>query len=348
MINQTVNPELIILDVGHGNCAILIDSKAITVIDCAPGVELSETLRELGITEIEYVLISHADKDHIGGLEHLLLNFKIHHVYVNTDTAKKSKVWRNAAIALDEAKKSVGTITHNALTPTESNNFNSGQAQIEILAPSSTKMALVGPGGFDIKGRKITTNTMSVVVGILHDSHRVALLTGDLDNVGLDNLLEEYEDIEADLLVFPHHGGRPLDADSEDFARKLCSVVKPKQIVFSLARMRWRNPREEIVKGCLSVSQQAHILCTQLSRNCAKKLPIIQSKHLVADLPAKGITNNETCAGTIHLVLSGKNSIYNPTEYSHLNFVTNNTQDPLCLVHRTSINTYLSKSGIIN
>ncbi len=38
-------PELIVLDVGHGNCAILLDTKAVTVIDCPPAITLLETPR---------------------------------------------------------------------------------------------------------------------------------------------------------------------------------------------------------------------------------------------------------------------------------------------------------------
>ena len=35
------------------------------------------------------------------------------------------------------------------------------------------------------------------------------LLTGDLDGIGLENLLEETGDIKSRVLVFPHHGGVP-------------------------------------------------------------------------------------------------------------------------------------------
>jgi hypothetical protein len=37
-------PELIILDVGHGNSAVLRDGASVVVIDCAPGSTLLDTL----------------------------------------------------------------------------------------------------------------------------------------------------------------------------------------------------------------------------------------------------------------------------------------------------------------
>jgi len=329
MNNHITNPELIILDVGHGNSAILIDTDSTIVIDCAPGNVLAEALNELAITEIDYVLISHADKDHIGGLGTLVLNFNVKKVFINTDSAKTSKVWKTLITTLDLAKKLKGTITHPALTTSDSKTFKSGQTEIEILAPSATKMAMVGPGGTDIKGRKITANTMSVVVGILHNSHRVALLTADLDNVGLDNMLEENSNIEADVLVFPHHGGRPCDADSEIFANKLCTEVKPKQIVFSFSRNKFTNPRDEIIKGCRSAVPQAHISCTQLSRRCEITTPISTPQHLIKNMPAKGMLKNECCTGTIHLIM-GSPYIPNPSLSSHSLFITRNVSHPLC------------------
>src|SRR6266849_4644141 len=98
-------PELIILDVGHGNCAILRDTKATTVIDCGyDGSILLETLERLEIVAVDYVIISHADIDHSGGLKPLLEAFPVHHLYLNADASKKSQAWQNIALALDIAE----------------------------------------------------------------------------------------------------------------------------------------------------------------------------------------------------------------------------------------------------
>jgi hypothetical protein len=42
-------PKLFILDVAHGNCAILQDTEGTVIIDCAHGDTLIETLRQLNI-----------------------------------------------------------------------------------------------------------------------------------------------------------------------------------------------------------------------------------------------------------------------------------------------------------
>lgn len=65
-------PELIILDVGHGSCALLRETNSTIVIDCGPNATLIDVLDHLNIRDISTILISHADQDHIGGVIDIL------------------------------------------------------------------------------------------------------------------------------------------------------------------------------------------------------------------------------------------------------------------------------------
>jgi competence protein ComEC len=62
-----LDPILTILDVGHGNCAVLEDGQRTVVFDCGPKTGLLEYLTSRTITVLDLVLISHADEDHIAG-----------------------------------------------------------------------------------------------------------------------------------------------------------------------------------------------------------------------------------------------------------------------------------------
>ncbi|HYT44420.1 MAG TPA: MBL fold metallo-hydrolase [Methylomirabilota bacterium] len=330
-------PELIVLDVGHGNCAILRDTNAVTVIDCPPALTLLETLERLGISTIDQVLISHADVDHVGGLINLLEDVIVRNIYINPDADKKSRIWKDIRIALGLAEER-GTEVHVGLTSQWTKKFNSGQIEIEILAPS-TEIALSGAGGDDSEDHKLTSNSMSVVVGLMHNSQRVAILPGDIDDRGLDNLLVKQRDIEAQILIFPHHGGLPGGKiNGHDFARKLCALVKPHLIVFSIDRDRFKNPREDTMQGVLSVVPNAHIVCTQLSRKCAAELPDSNFDHLTS-LPAMGRARGKCCGGTISIKINGKQSTYAPLFTLHRNFVSNksNVTEPMCLRYHSSV-----------
>ncbi len=330
-------PELIILDVGHGNCAILRDTKTVTVIDCPPALTLLETLERLGISTVDQVLISHADLDHIGGLVNLLEDVTVRNVYINPDADKKSRTWKDIRIALGLAEDR-GTEIHVGLTTQLTKKINSGQIEIEILAPS-TEVALSGAGGDDPEDRKLTSNSMSVVIGLIHNSYRVALLPGDVDGMGLDNLLKKQKDIEAQILIFPHHGGLPGDTDGQEFAQKLCALVKPHLILFSLDRNRFGNPREDIMRGVLSAAPDAHIVCTQLSRKCAAVLPDSNFNHLTT-LPALGRAKGKCCGGTISIKINGKQTIYAPLLTLHRDFVSDKgtVPEPMCLQRLSKVN----------
>ena len=93
--SDPLNDALVILDVGHGNAAVLLDSGKVVVFDAGPGSILLEFLREQNISHIDTVLLSHADKDHIGGLSALLASgtVSIGKVRANTDSLKGSNAW---------------------------------------------------------------------------------------------------------------------------------------------------------------------------------------------------------------------------------------------------------------
>lgn len=322
-------PELIILDVGHGNCALIRDANDAIVIDCPPGGTLAETLEHLSIKEILHILISHSDADHIGGMIDLLSNedIKIHNVHINPDAIKKSAIWLDFRIALKDARQRFGTNVSSELTTTKTGSLNIGSVNIEILAPTP-ELNLGGAGGTDLQGRRLTSNSISAVIGIVHDSHRVAILAADIDNVGFDNLIQDQKSLSADILVFPHHGGKPGSADPKIFAQQFCTFIQPKLIIFSIDRNRFNNPRTEIVEGIIYSVPDAHILCTQLSQQCTTSLPSSKPTHLNT-LPARGLNSNSCCGGTITIKIDGSRTNYAEMAL-HKEFIVNQVTSPIC------------------
>jgi beta-lactamase superfamily II metal-dependent hydrolase len=321
-------PELLILDVGHGNCAILRDTLAVTIIDCGfDGKILLETLEQLAINAVDHILISHADIDHIGGLEPLVKEFPVRNIYLNADASKKGRTWQGILKTLELAERS-GTEVHIGLTSRYSKKIISGEVDIEILAPSAS-IAASGPGGIDQDGHTLASNSMSVVIGLIHNSHRVALLPGDMDEIGLKHLQKNHKDLEAQILVFPHHGGNPGSADGLEFAQSLCNSVRPDLVIFSLQRELYDNPKENILRGVVTTLPDTHIVCTQLSRKCSPILVTSDSSHL-NNLPAQGLVSNTCCGGTIRIKINGDRMVYTPAPVLHQKFVKG-LVSPLCL-----------------
>src|SRR5258706_14893458 len=156
--------KLAILDVGHGNCAVLQDSNGVVVIDSGLGNALEIYLHEQEIRRIDVVLISHADQDHLGGLISLLASqvVEIGRVRLNTDSLQGSKIWDDLLYELNQLDGESQIDFQPHLTREGSGTHNQGSIEITVLAPSKY-LAAKGPGSKDRKGRRIRTNTLSAV-----------------------------------------------------------------------------------------------------------------------------------------------------------------------------------------
>ena len=141
-----------------------------------------------------------------------------------------------------------------------------------MLAPRQ-ELAIRTAHGRTADDRQLTPNAMSAVIRIWSGDVPRVLVAGDIDQVGLESLSANNPDIRADVLVFPHHGGRPGRSDPDAFAEALTKAVEAKLVVFSIGRGRYRTPRPEIVAAVLRASHDAHVACTQLSEHCTAELP---------------------------------------------------------------------------
>ena len=326
----TPSPSLTILDVGHGQCVVLQDDTGAVVFDAGSGSTLLEFLDENAIGEIDAVIISHADADHLSGLVSLLsaATVHVHEVHLNSDASKESDIWKDLRYAIADATERATTSVAVEVTTNSTQKFARGEVQIEILYPDPA-VAMAGPGGTDLKGRKLSSNSMSVVARISYQSIPRLLLAGDIDAVGLENLLEAFPSPRSDVLVFPHHGGRPSRADPANFANSLSSAVQPNLIVFSIGRGRYQTPRPEIVASIRSVLPNVTIACTQLSTNCAGSVPTTSPTHL-ASIAARGRIGRSCCAGSIRLILEPKTIRHIPPLQGHQDFITANAPSALC------------------
>lgn len=333
MIGEIKPPALVILDVGHGNSAVLIEPSNIVVIDAGPRSGLLQFLHEQKINVIDTVLISHADQDHIDGLIALLSSgeFVIKKVRLNTDSSKCSVKWDELLyeLSLQQDEKLVDFQTQ--LTRGQEEQYTEGDVQIEIAGPS-TYLTGKGPGSKDREGRQITSNSISALIRVKQKDKKIALFPGDVDVIGIEDIESRGIDIRASILVFPHHGGRAgATTDMASFARKMCELVEPKHVVFSFARReKPLYPRPEIVSAILDYNAHIRISCTQLSSYCTSTLPEKTPSHIGRNF-AQGKESNRCCSGTIIIDLTNESVL--PSEREHTNFVLEFATTALCRRH---------------
>jgi competence protein ComEC len=322
---------LSIVDVGHGNCAVLVDTNGTVVIDAGPGTALLEFLQKEGINKVDVVLISHADKDHIEGLIALVSSgrFELGVIRINSDALKTSKLWDDLLYSLNKAHIAGAVDFNPSLTIADTGKLDQGEVHIEILAPN-LYIAGRGPGSRDRASRRLTSNSISAVIRLLKDGEPIATFTGDLDSVGLTNLLEDTVDCTAPVLVFPHHGGKPGDANMTAFVQRLVALVRPQTVIFSIRRGgKFSNPQPEIVTALRQHTPNVRIACTQLSTHCAADLPPTQPTHLT-DQYAQGRQANSCCGGTFVIKLDDENRQFLPLSADHTDFIQQHAETALC------------------
>jgi competence protein ComEC len=286
---------------------------------------LLEFLKEQGVSTVDEVLLSHADEDHIGGLLGLLASneFHVNRVRLNSDSLKGSKIWDDLLFELDRLARSGGLDFSPVLTVAESGAFDHNDVQLEVLGPSRY-LAGRGPGSKDRAGRKITTHSISGVVAVRARGVRLALFTGDVDQVGIDDMLATAGDLTCPILVFPHHGG----GGSLAFADRLLRAVRPACVVFSIGRGKHKTPAPEAVASVLRAVPSAHIACTQLSEHCAPTVPKAVAPHL-APVFARGREGRSCCAGTVLVELDGGHQEA-PSAGAHGAFIATHAPTALC------------------
>jgi competence protein ComEC len=321
--------KIVVLDVGHGNCAVVYEGASCVVIDAGPGTALLEFMRENEIKIVEEILISHADNDHLKGVLTILDqdDITVKSVRLNSDAVKGSKQWNAMLYSLDHRNRKGEMRFEVQLV--EGFTLAFFDAGLEVLAPTRY-LAGKGPGSEDSEGRRITTNTISAVVRI-QTPHRSVLITGDIDNLGLSHLLSTGQNLHADVLVFPHHGGHVSASASlsgnRKFAEQLLAAVVPTIVVFSISRTKYENPRPEIVDA-VRTEPSRKIMCTQMSRRCLEAPPE-KDGHL-ADVFAEGRQSGQCCAGSI--VVSDAELM--PSVASHTAFVRRVAPEALCVRQR--------------
>ncbi|MFD0857321.1 ComEC/Rec2 family competence protein [Actinomadura adrarensis] len=311
--------EVTILDVGHGNSAMVRDGRRCTVIDAEPGVKVADELERVQCEHIEHLIFSHSDNDHAGGGPLLLLDQSrtIGTVWFNADSRKNTKIWKRLRYATQTRFRHGGLGGHQMIHTATGQEISCGRARLEVCHPSAV-MALIGPKRITEFG-DLTANTLSVVIRVHLGELPAALLAADIDGTALKHIQDNGHELSAPVLVFPHHGGKPGKEAPYEFAKSLTELVRPELVIFSIrGGSRPANPQPEIVRGVRHAMPQVHIACTQLSVHCrAPGSPGSRDR-------------DQCCAGTLTIRMTPDGLTYTPSLSEHRQFISLKVQTPLC------------------
>ena len=178
--------EITFLDAGKADAILIETEQGCVMIDT--GLEenkddLLSLFKEKGITSLHALIITHFDKDHVGGADWILNSLDVSHVYTTYQT-KESDDTASFETALKQA----------------------GLSAVEI---NGTQTFTLGGASFEIQGAsgeydKDESNNSSLIVKITF-GNQTYLFMGDAQNERIEEYLET-NDADADFLKVPYHG----------------------------------------------------------------------------------------------------------------------------------------------
>jgi competence protein ComEC len=193
---------LVACDIGQGDgLAIRIGPGAAVVVDTGPDPgPMDRCLRELGVTTIPVVVITHFHADHAGGLAGALRGRSVGEIEVTAYPSPPAEQRRVLALAA-ERRVPVRTVSYGERRVV-------GSVSWTVLWPARVP-ALPGSGpSADSEGSP--ENNSSIAMLVVSSGVRI-LMTGDLEPESQRAVLAAGSDLRADVLKVPHHGSANQD-----------------------------------------------------------------------------------------------------------------------------------------
>ena len=215
--------ELSLIDVGQGQSAlirtrtgrILIDAGGVRSPRFDPGRDMvAPFLTDNAEPELAGIVITHDDTDHARGMLAIMQDFSISEIVRSSYVPKSVHQLRERSDALQQEKRIPGRIVGRGDSLELGNGF-----RLEVLHPEKEN------------GRhRLSLNNSSLVLRLTSEGKGAALLCGDIEKAGIRALLKSGAELEADILVLPHHGGK------SSFYPELYEAVSPKEAWVSCGR----------------------------------------------------------------------------------------------------------------
>ena len=172
---------------GAADAFVLISDNHVTLIDTGldkKADRLVDFLNEQGVTKIDEMIITHFHKDHVGGADHVLENFKVGKVYTTFRTKESDDISEYLqAMKKKRLKEKVVT-------------------KVTTYEADGVTYTIYPPG--KMKYNERTTNNSSLVIKVTLGDYSM-LFAGDAQEERIDELLQT-PDLECTILKVPHHG----------------------------------------------------------------------------------------------------------------------------------------------
>ena len=213
------NLEVVMFDVGEADSMLIsTPSKRVNIlIDTGRGIDINNIiiyLKSIGISKLNYLIITHGDEDHIGGALYLIDNFKVDNVILNKG---------------DYTELEVELITHLKNKNIKyTNNIN--------------KIPLLGSYMYLLNTKEFSNENDNSIVTYFEYQKYKFLFMGDSSSKTEEYLINNYNLANISFLKVGHHGSNT--SSSPLFINK----ITPKVSLISVGRNNfYHHPSKEVL-----------------------------------------------------------------------------------------------------
>lgn len=209
------------LDVGQGNCVIVQSKGHYMVIDGGNNEYSSKVisyLHNLGVTTIDYVIISHYDSDHLSGLIGIFKNYSVTNI-LSPDYTVDTKIYNSYTTMINQKN----------LTPVHPNigdEYSLGDASFQIVAPVTYSYADENNNSIGIK---------------LTDGNHSFLFLGDAESESETDIIKTGIELSCDVYMVSHHGS------SNSSTNHFLDIIQPNYAIISVGPNDYGHPNDQVL-----------------------------------------------------------------------------------------------------
>lgn len=213
------------IDVGKAD-SILLTCKGKNILIDAGDVDLSarttEYLKRRGIDKLDLVVATHPDKDHIGGMANVLLEYEIGRFmmpHIPEEAVPDSTSYQMMIYALNAENILM-------MDPVPGQTFSVGEMEVQVLGPQKEYE---------------DTNNNSVILRISYKEDSFFFM-GDAEMEAEEDLLQAGYDLKSEVLKVGHHGSK------SSTTQQLLDAVQPQFAVISVGEDSNKLPKASVLK----------------------------------------------------------------------------------------------------
>ena len=225
--------EIHVIDVGKADAILIRCQGHAGLIDTGAGgdgEDVADYLLRHGVKELEFVLLSHNDSDHIGGLPTVLGELAVDTLYQGELSVEEPSL---EGAAMDRA---LSGWKGERRTLARGDSFSLGGASFSVLGPC----------------RAYESSNDSSLVLRLEFGEVSALFCGDIEATAELDLVKSGQELQADLLKVPHHGS------ATSCSQRFVKAVMPQLAAVSVGPDRNQLPRAEALEQLEAVGAQIY------------------------------------------------------------------------------------------